>query len=98
MKQQITFYKIKDFTTGLYSGGGLTPVFNKRGKAWNNLGHVKSHLIGIKKNNEVNAKQHWAKTYEPVTMTNWVVEEFVFEQKDCREIPLAELIISAGLF
>lgn len=98
MKNTITFYKIKDRTTGLYSGGGTCPTFNKRGKAWNNLGHVKSHLIGVKRNNEANTAHPWSVAFEPVKMTNWVIEEFVFEQTERKEIPLAELIISAGLF
>ena len=37
-------YKIYDIKTGLYSLGGHTPKFNKVGKMWSTLGHVKTHL------------------------------------------------------
>lgn len=36
-------YKIRD-QNGLYSTGGQSPEFNKNGKTWNNIGHVKNHL------------------------------------------------------
>lgn len=36
-------YKIRD-ENGLYSTGGTSPEFNKSGKTWNNIGHVKNHL------------------------------------------------------
>ena len=36
-------YKIRD-ENGLYSTGGTSPEFNKNGKTWNNIGHVKNHL------------------------------------------------------
>ena len=99
MKTKITFYKIKDMKTGLYSCGGNHPTFNHRGKAWNNIAHVKSHLMGVKKNDEQQLKHSWTSaTYKPVEMKTWVVEEFLFVQKEFKEIPIAELIISAGLF
>lgn len=37
-------YKIRDLATGLFSTGGSTPRWSKRGKVWTNLGHVKRHL------------------------------------------------------
>lgn len=42
-KTKIVF-KIRNTETGLYSKGGLEPEFNKIGKTWNNLGHVKNAL------------------------------------------------------
>ena len=99
MKDQIKFYKIKDITTGLYSCGGLQPVFNKRGKTWNNIGHVKSHLIGIKQHVETQKKATYHRTpIKEYQFKNWEIQEFVFEQKDCKVIPIEELIISAGMF
>lgn len=37
-------YKIVDTATGLYSTGGTWPTFNKKGKTWSKIGHVKAHL------------------------------------------------------
>lgn len=37
-------YKIKRKSDGLYSTGGYYPSFTKQGKAWRQLGHLKSHL------------------------------------------------------
>lgn len=36
-------YRIRN-TEGLYSTGGSSPKFTKRGKIWTNIGHVKSHI------------------------------------------------------
>ena len=41
-------YKIRHMQTGLYSAGGsYSPRWTKRGKTWNTLGHLKSHIRGI---------------------------------------------------
>lgn len=37
-------YKIRDTRTGLWSCGGTWPHFDKKGKTWNKIGHVKTHL------------------------------------------------------
>lgn len=37
-------YKIRHTDSGFYSTGGTTPKWNKNGKTWNNIGHLKSHL------------------------------------------------------
>jgi hypothetical protein len=41
-------YKIRQKSTGLYSSGGEFPSFNKNGKTWNQLGHLKAHITNIK--------------------------------------------------
>lgn len=43
METQI-FYKIRRKTDGLFSTGGSAPTFTKKGKVWNQRGHVSSHL------------------------------------------------------
>lgn len=99
MKDKIKFYKVKDITTGLYSCGGVEPIFNKRGKTWNNIGHIKSHLIGVKQHMETQQNRQWAaKPAKEYKFANWEIQEFVFEQKDCKTIPIEELILSAGMF
>jgi len=37
-------YKIRHKITGLYSGGGEGPSWNKKGKIWNTYAHVMAHL------------------------------------------------------
>jgi hypothetical protein len=37
-------YKIRDKRTGLYSTGGYSPNWTKKGKTWTNIGHVKNHI------------------------------------------------------
>ena len=45
--QEITIYKIRN-KEGLYSKGGCSGInFSKRGKTWNNIGHVKSSLCSL---------------------------------------------------
>jgi hypothetical protein len=44
----MTFYKIRHKTTGLFSVGGVEPRFNKRGKTWATMAHVKLHLSGVR--------------------------------------------------
>jgi len=57
MKDKLRFYKIRDSKTGLYSSGGMRPQFNKKGKVWTNIGHVKAHLISLKKVQDEQEKQ-----------------------------------------
>lgn len=45
-------YKIRD-NNGMYSTGGTSPSFNKAGKTWNNIGHVKSHLRQFMGGNDI---------------------------------------------
>jgi hypothetical protein len=44
-------YKIIHKNTGLYSAGGTTPRWTKKGKTWNSLGHLKLHIISQLKYN-----------------------------------------------
>lgn len=40
----IKAYKIQDKVTGLFSTGGMSPKWTKRGKTWSQLNHIKTHL------------------------------------------------------
>jgi len=44
MTDEIKIYKIRRRRDGLYSTGGAGPSFSKKGKTWDNLGHVSSHV------------------------------------------------------
>lgn len=41
---QIKVFKIRDIETGLFSTGGTSPRWTKRGKSWSQINHVKNHL------------------------------------------------------
>ncbi len=43
----ITVFKIRSKTTGMFSTGGNYPKWTKKGKTWNMRGHVSSHLSGL---------------------------------------------------
>jgi hypothetical protein len=40
-------FKIKHKETGLYSKGGQWPTWSKKGKTWNSLGHLKTHIQNV---------------------------------------------------
>lgn len=44
----MTFYKIRHKQTGLFSKGGVQPKFNKCGKTWATMGHIKLHLKSVR--------------------------------------------------
>ena len=72
-------YRIKN-ENGLYSTGGSTPSFTKRGKVWTNIGHVKNHLHGLDRNGR--------KQYKDCTLITYVITETVLEEK-----PVMELVV-----
>jgi hypothetical protein len=37
-------YKIRRKSDGLFSSGGTDPDFNRQGKTWSCIGHLKNHL------------------------------------------------------
>lgn len=37
-------YKIRNKTTGLFSGGGAYPRWSKKGKVWTSMGNLRNHL------------------------------------------------------
>lgn len=46
-------YKIRHKDTGLFSRGGtsLNSLWNEKGKAWTNIGHLKNHFIQLSRYN-----------------------------------------------
>jgi hypothetical protein len=47
MMATVTIYKIRHKITGLFSSGGAHPRWTKKGKAWTNIGHIKTHFSMI---------------------------------------------------
>lgn len=44
---ELKIYRIRDRKTGQWSSGGSVPGFGKRGKTWDNLGHVSNHITNM---------------------------------------------------
>lgn len=71
-EKEIKVYKIRHRDTGLWSKGGSAPTFNKVGKTWSNIGHVKSHLSGMYK-------------VDIDEISKWEIVEFVMKPEE-REV------------
>lgn len=46
----MNIFKIRDRETGLFSTGGMSPGWSKKGKTWTARGHVTSHLTQFNSN------------------------------------------------
>lgn len=58
-------YKIRHKVTGLYSKGGASPYWSKKGKTWSSIGHLKRHIAGV-----VDSRYH-----KMSDMVNWEILE-----------------------
>jgi hypothetical protein len=63
----LRIFRIRDRKTGLWSGGGSSPSFGKRGKTWDNIGHVGSHVT--------NAGRYAAEVYRDAEIVEYVITE-----------------------
>jgi len=66
MKETFLF-KIRDKNTGLYSSGGMSPNWTSKGKTWNGMGPLKSHL-----NQFMKSKNYSKERYNKIP-ENWEV-------------------------
>lgn len=75
--EEIKIFKITDTKTGLFSSGGIGPGWSKRGKTWNNIGHVKNHLRQFIGNFRKYPEQGWKSEYEWINKIpdSWMVVE-----------------------
>lgn len=75
-------YKIRN-AKGLYSTGGNPPSFNKIGKTWSCLSHLKNHL------RQLWHKRHWSENddikYEKSNKipADWFIEEHGYIKDVC---------------
>ena len=67
----MNIYKIRR-SDGLFSSGGHNPRFNKTGKIWKNLGHLKNHLLQVR---------HFDKLYTTCEVVTYEVTEVETEAK-----------------
>jgi hypothetical protein len=72
-------YKIRDKATGLFSTGGMSPSFNKTGKTWRALNHVRSHLTLL--------TESWIGPKKKLPAT-WEIVEYVYTITETRVVPM----------
>jgi len=82
-------FKILDTSTGLYSHGGYTPNWTERGKSWDTIGSVTSHLKLYLRGYSRNAK--WHSTGKKIPKS-WVVVEFKVTLTEVNRTPINDLI------
>lgn len=72
----VTFYKIRDKDTGLFSTGGYYPSWTKTGKSWKRLNHLKCHLnLWIRDDNGYVPKWRRDRYYIPL---RWEVVRYTY--------------------
>lgn len=63
---EITVFKIRSKTTGMFSTGGQSPGWSKKGKTWNMRGHISTHLAGLDATGRAEYRKHDAEVVECV--------------------------------
>lgn len=78
------YYKIRDKNTGLFSTGGVSPKWTKKGKVWTSEGHVKSHLTLLKEHHKYRTCSGWGNKHaialEWTCPKNWEIVVTVYEE------------------
>lgn len=79
-------YKIRDRNTGLFSTGGVTPSWTKRGKTWNSEGALKSHLTLLQEYSTYSRKKWQCPDNWDVVVLTWEpAESSVYPARDLAE-------------
>lgn len=78
----LKIYRIRDRRTGLWSSGGGAPKFGKRGKTWDSLAHVSSHISCVGRVREDVADQYG----------HAEVVEYVITEQESRTIDVMGLV------
>ena len=77
----ITVFKIRSKTTGLFSTGGQSPGWSKKGKTWNMRGHISTHLSGLYRTGRETYTNHQAE-----------VVECIIREENVATVPVSEWI------
>lgn len=77
----ITVFKIRSKTTGLFSTGGQSPGWSKKGKTWNMRGHISTHLVGLYTTGRAEYRKHDAE-----------VIECIIREENVATVPVSEWI------
>ena len=79
---EIILFKIRDKETGLYSKGGMYPMWSKTGKVWKRQGHLSSHFSQL----SANARDFYK---------NAEVIKIVVTEAEIESIPVSEYVLAA---
>lgn len=98
---ELKVFKIKDSVTGLFSTGGMSPNWTKRGKTWNQINHVKTHLrqhCSYKVIKPATPPRFHDSVKDYKTMTNnipsnWIIVEMTMDgvKSEVKEYPAKDL-------
>lgn len=73
-------FKLRDKSTGLFSAGGATNNFNKKGKIWKIKGHLKNHLSQFKRTYGYGDNQLIK------NISNWEIVEYELVEKETTDL------------
>lgn len=79
----IKIYRIRQRSTGLWSSGGSSPTFGKRGKTWDQIGHLSSHMTSLL---DSQGKKPIPKVYDDAEVVEFVLAETVARTFDARQM------------
>lgn len=66
MEKEISCFKIRDSSTGLFSLGGYGPGWDTEGKTWKTIGNLRRHLLLFKRGYMSNVSKEIPTTWEVV--------------------------------
>lgn len=84
MKEKFLF-KIRDKNTGLFSTGGMYPSWTTKGKTWNGMGPLKSHL------NQFMKSKNYSKERFNQIPDNWEVVKIKFIEENVEILKAKDL-------
>jgi hypothetical protein len=73
-----TYYKVRDSKTGLFRGGGYWARWDKRGKEWDTIAHIKQHFNCI--------------PADKIDWENWEIVEYTYEPVETGSKSLKEFL------
>lgn len=79
----MVLFKIRKKGTDLYSSGGGSPRWTRKGKAWTSLGHVKNHLATA-------CHRNWGAVGGIYTAGDVEVVEFVVQEKTATDLAVIQ--------
>lgn len=82
-------YKIRRKADGMFSTGGVFPDWNKNGKTWNTIGHIKNHLNMF---NHVYSYENGKSCYIDITAKHYSGCEIVEYELSIAEVSVKDVV------
>jgi hypothetical protein len=79
----IRIYRIRQRSTGLWSSGGSDPKFGKRGKTWDQIGHLSSHMTSLL---DSQGRKAITNVYDDAEVVEFVLAESESRTFDARQM------------